>query len=87
MAKKQEEIGLRLNASSIIVRSRVFQAVNYAQMDDLKTANSLFRLAYLQATQTGDEGLVNFTSAVHAWLVKELAMASVALANTEVTES
>ena len=87
MAKKQEEIGLRLNASSIIVRSRVFQAVNYAQMNDLKTANSLFRLAYLQATQTGDEGIVNFTTAVHAWLVKELAMASVALANTEVTES
>ena len=73
MAKKQEEVGLRLHASSIVIRSRVFQAVNYALMEDLKTANSLFRSAYRKAKEHNDEGIINFTKAVHGWLAKELA--------------
>ena len=86
MAKKQEEIGLKLNASNIIVRSRVFQAVNYAQMKDLKTANSLFRRAYRHAKQTGDETTINFTRAVHAWLVKDIAINASDSASLEVAE-
>lgn len=79
MAKKQEEVGLRFGSESIVIRSRVFQAVNYALMDDVKTANAMFRNAYRKAREHNDEGIVNFTKAVHGWLSKEL----VALAITD----
>ena len=75
-AKNQEYVGRRLNSTTMIVRSRVFQGVNFAILGDIKLANKTFRDCYRMAQESQDQGIIDFTLAVHSWLKKEIATAA-----------
>ena len=71
MALRQEAVGIRLGATSIVIRSRVFQAVNLAMLGRSKECRLMFRDCLRKAEASRDDSIMAFTKAVYAWLVRE----------------
>jgi hypothetical protein len=71
MALRQEAVGIRLGATSIVIRSRVFQAVNLALLGRSKECRLMFRDCLRKAEASRDDGIIAFTKAVYGWLVRE----------------
>ena len=70
MALRQEAVGIKLGATSIGIRSRVFQAVNLAILGRRKEPSRVRRLPQ-EAEASRDDGVIAFTKAVYAWLLRE----------------
>ena len=71
MALRQEAVGIRLGATSIVIRSRVFQAVNLAMLGRSKECHLMFKDCLRKAEASRDDGIIAFTKAVYGWLLSE----------------
>ena len=71
MALRQEAVGIKLGATSIVIRSRVFQAVNLAILGRRKESRLVFVDCLGKAEASRDDGVIAFTKAVYAWLLRE----------------
>ena len=71
MALRQEAVGIRLGGTSIVIRSRVFRAVNLAMLGRSEECRHMFQDCLRKAKASRDDGIIDFTKAVYGWLVRE----------------
>ena len=58
----------------MVIRARVFQAVNYALLGHRNLAHAMFPQCESLAIDKGRDGSLLFVRAVHGWLIKELVL-------------
>ena len=75
LALRQEYLGFVLGSTQVIVRARVFQAVNLALLGQVELSRRCFRriLTLAKAEEQWNAGLVPFVKASARWVVMELA--------------
>lgn len=71
IARKQEQIGKRIGSTSLQIRAKVFQAVNYGLLGYKKTANKMFMNLLQEANDEGWPSLIKFIEASMIWLKME----------------
>lgn len=72
LARQQELLGLRLGSEELVIRARVFQAVNHATLGDEALAFYLLDQCETMATQQEREQSLHFVVNMRRWLEKEL---------------
>lgn len=72
IAMRQEVIGLAIGSTSIVIRARVYQAVNYGLLDKAKKSNKIFIECEEDAILQGWSSLIDFVKASKTWLRNEL---------------
>ena len=72
IALRQEMFARRLGSTSVMLRSKVFQAVNLGLLGKVKESASMFRLCKQQALQEGWTEMSGFVEASRRWLEVEL---------------
>eukprot|EP01038_Epipyxis_sp_PR26KG_P009758 gene9758-13127_t len=72
LAKKQEITGWKLGACSIVIRSKVFQAINFGLLNKINRKNESFQQAKYLATKSNNEELLQFINTSENWLKEEL---------------
>jgi hypothetical protein len=73
LAIRQETLGRRLGSSSIVLRSKVFQAVNLSLLGHSKESRLLFKKCHSVVKREGWADLERFVLASKHWLKMELA--------------
>lgn len=68
IAARQELVGRKMNSYTIIIRARVFQAVNMRLLGKRKRSKDLMRSAYCLLDRSGLDNLRSFVTASHQWL-------------------
>eukprot|EP01033_Poteriospumella_lacustris_P013274 gene13276-9511_t len=68
IAARQELVGRKMNSFTIIVRARVFQAVNMRLLGKRKRSKALMKSAYSLLDRSGLDNLRSFVTASHQWL-------------------
>jgi hypothetical protein len=71
LAKKQETIGHRMGSTSLVIKSKVHQAVNFGLMGNDKKANRMFQHCKHLASSSGFDELMSFILASELWLRNE----------------
>ncbi len=74
LARQQEALGHRLGSTDIVIRARVFQAVNIAILGAEAVADAMLQDCMLRARTAGRDSVAHFVRAVWDWLIKELAV-------------
>ncbi len=72
IAMRQEFIGHAIGSTSIVIRARVYQAVNYGLLDKANKANKIFIECEEDAILQGWSSLIDFVKASKIWLQNEL---------------
>ena len=72
LACQQEAVARRLGSSSLLVRSKVFQAVNLGLLGQKKQSRALFRNCDDLSRAAGWTDMASFVDASRHWLVVEL---------------
>jgi hypothetical protein len=72
IAIKQEKLGIMLSSTSLTLRARVFQAINYGLLGDIELSNQMFKFLKKEAKKEGWAGLISFVYASAKWLHEEL---------------
>ena len=72
IAMRQEFIGLAIGSTSIVIRSRVYQAVNYGLMKKANRSKKIFTECEEDALVQGWSSLIDFVKASKIWLQNEL---------------
>lgn len=67
IAVRQEQVGRALGSSAIVIRSKVFQAVNIGLLGDLKNCHKMFQLCKFLATVNNWSEMIGFVNAVENW--------------------
>lgn len=68
IAARQELVGRKMNSFTIIIRARVFQAVNMRLLGKRKRSKMLMESAYNLLDRSGLDNLRSFVTASHQWL-------------------
>lgn len=68
IAARQELVGRKMNSFTIIIRARVFQAVNMRLLGKRKRSKALMESAYSLLDRSGLDNLRSFVTASHQWL-------------------
>jgi len=72
IAMRQEFIGLAIGSTSIVIRSKVYQAVNYGLMKKANKSKKIFTECEEDALLQGWSSLIDFVKASKIWLQNEL---------------
>jgi len=72
LACQQEAVARRLGSSTLLLRSKVFQAVNLGLLGQRKQSRALFRRCEDMARASGWTDMASFVDASRQWLVVEL---------------
>jgi hypothetical protein len=72
IAMRQEFIGLAIGSTSIVIRSKVYQAVNYGLMKKANKSKKIFTECEEDALLQGWSSLIDFVKASKMWLQNEL---------------
>ena len=72
LACQQELVARQLGSSTLLLRSKVFQAVNLGLMEKKRQANSMFRQCEMLVEKEGWTNMSNFVDASKNWLKVEL---------------
>ena len=78
LARQQEVLGLRLGATELVIRARVFQAVNWATLGAVPLAFAILQQCEALARKERREDSVHFVRTMRWWLQKELDMNEIA---------
>jgi len=71
IARRQEFIGKRIGSTSIQIRAKVFQAVNYGLLGNKVIAKRMFNSIIKEANDEGWPSLISFITASMMWLKME----------------
>jgi hypothetical protein len=72
LARQQEFLGYRLGSLELIIRARVFQAVNYAWLGNQSLAFAMLKQCKALAIRDGRESCLHFVVTMKWWLKQEL---------------
>lgn len=68
IAIRQENVGRRMGSFTIVIRAKVFQAVNMRLLGQKDVSDRLMKDAYSLLDQSGLENIRSFVVASHKWL-------------------
>ena len=71
IAQRQEFIGKKIGSTSIQIRAKVFQAVNYGLLGNKLIAKRMFNSIIKEANDEGWPSLISFITASMMWLKME----------------
>ena len=72
LACQQEMVAKQLGSATLLIRSKVFQAVNLGLLEKKRQANSMFRHCEMLVQKEGWTNMSNFVDASKNWLKVEL---------------
>ena len=72
LACQQEMVAKQLGSATLLIRSKVFQAVNLGLLEKKRQANSMFRYCEMLVQKEGWTNMSNFVDASKNWLKVEL---------------
>lgn len=86
IAQYQEAVGRRLGSYQIVVRARVFQAVNMGILGHRRKCHRLFRsLQELLTRYQADETLISFVNSSRTWLKRNYPVGAVTCKEISIT--
>ena len=86
LARQQELLGYKMGSVELILRARVFQAVNYATMGYRKFAFAMLKNTKLLARQEKRQNSYDFVVNMRRWLIRELPLITSDFANLVANE-